>query len=580
MSAKQLTVIGLDIGDGESALASLDLTKGEVATGTAGIFTRPVTKERSVITAMARASGSHRRLIGEEAVAATGAIQFSVNFKHAPDPYDLGTPDPVLFAQTLLSEFFRHTGKSMQNSIVYIGHPAGWPAEAVETYRAHFASNNLTVRLMPESQSALVHVRDRQAGRAGRLGRVLVIDIGSSTTDCTMVEDMEPRNLDLGADLGCQQIDRELQDLVIAALKEPDFVTALGIDGGRDLLLLACRRVKEAYFTKTKPKMLALGGPLDQRFNPIIDKAFGWLTAVDIADVIDSPGGWAERYRDLLTAVSQQIGVDPELIVLTGGGSRMTFVRVLTQQVFPTAEIEDDPEPSFSVVRGLASNGRHRFNVEAFREEIAAIADDPAIPVVVNEAIDNIVAVLKEELERLSKDNPKSAIEAAQNLAARSTEPDSAKVAQLNEALAAALSSRVLDTCRKYGAEDQAITFTPDLPHFTSDIVKMASSRATPAAMPPQAAEHGIKAIKWAWQKATNRPVKRAEEFAVMGVVFLGAIAYALWRDNQQGKAVPHLDTAAIKVTPEERERFVAGVRESIATQLSARAEAIERFLA
>ena len=320
------TIIGLDIGDGESTLAYVSVAGGD-PTARPAVYQRKVTGERSIVTAMAKDPETGRRLLGEEAVLTGEAVQFSVNFKEPPRPNRLETPDEVLFAQSLLEEYLTDSGLPGEDCVVYVGHPTGWPAASTTAYAKHFGALGMEVRLMPESHSALVHVRDRRAAGHPWYDRVLVIDIGSSTTDCTLVEDMTPHNIGLGADLGCRLIDRELAAMVRSGLKSPGFAAALGHSRGPSMLLLACRRVKEAKFSGTEPALLAFGTVQDERLDPIVDGAFGWLDGVGIMDVVTAPGGWAERFRALLGQVRDEVGAAraPELVVLSGGGSRMPF---------------------------------------------------------------------------------------------------------------------------------------------------------------------------------------------------------------------------------------------------------------
>jgi molecular chaperone DnaK (HSP70) len=130
---------------------------------------------------------------------------------------------------------------------------------------------------MPESQSALLHVRDRGHDER-QLERVPVVDIGSSTTDFTIVEDFSPRNLVVGAALGCRQIDEQLAGLVRAALHhDPAVMEALTAPGGMDFLLLACRWAKEAQFSGVSRRLMDLRESCEERFRMQLSRSpAGW----------------------------------------------------------------------------------------------------------------------------------------------------------------------------------------------------------------------------------------------------------------------------------------------------------------
>ena len=167
----------------------------------------------------------------------------------------LGVPDAVLFAHAFLGEFFAAHPDVHDSCQVLIGCPTGC-AEARAAYLRFLRTSDLQVALLPESQSALVHVWDlrrRQPvadGQPSDVDNVLVLDIGSSTVDVTMVTDLEPVNIEVGTELGCADIDRELADLAQTALAaDPAFQVAMMPDDAAALLRMACRRAKEAQFT-------------------------------------------------------------------------------------------------------------------------------------------------------------------------------------------------------------------------------------------------------------------------------------------------------------------------------------------
>lgn len=92
------------------------------------------------------------------------------------------------------------------------------------------------------------------------------------------------------------------------------------------------------------------------------------LRAVDVEKLVSEPGGWKQRLRTELEEVREHLDeAQPELVLTTGGGSRMPFVRDLCEEVFPDAAVAEVAEPALSVARGLASYGRWRSRVDAFR---------------------------------------------------------------------------------------------------------------------------------------------------------------------------------------------------------------------
>ena len=306
--------IGLDIGDGESCLLWIDTTDPDAQ---AQLYQRTRPPESTVLTALARnGQPPYEWIFGEAALLARDAIQFEVNFKRMPSAAQLGVPDAVLFAHAFLGEFFAAHPEVQDSCQILIGCPTGWPAEARTAYLRFLRTSDLQVALLPESQSALVHVWDlRRRQRVGEgqpsvVDNVLVVDIGSSTVDVTMVTDLEPVNIEVGAELGCADIDRELARLAENALAaNPAFQTAMAPGDAAALLRMVCRRAKEAQFTGQELLLHDRPDSLNQRFAEIYASSLGWLRVQDIPLLVDQR--WAGPFRALLEEVAATLRHPP-----------------------------------------------------------------------------------------------------------------------------------------------------------------------------------------------------------------------------------------------------------------------------
>lgn len=373
-------VIGLDLGDGESAIAWADVEDRRRVR----LYTREG-DETSVVTAIARDGDG--RVIGERALRKADAREVLTNFKTMPSRTGVGLVEPldsVEFAYWFVKDF---AGKhpdiaAPDNCVLYIGHPAGWPADAVRIYGDQLEArlHPFEVRLVPESQSAFLHVHDESEVDPG-VRPVLVVDIGSSTTDFTLVTDDGADNLPFGQAIGCRAIDEEVMAAVVAAVPDPDDLNRLSQDDEMALLRWLCRRHKEATFAGVEARAPRLEG----RAAWVVETCWPLLAEVDVSALIDRPGGWRERLRLELAAVRDHLGESrPELVLTTGSGSRMPFVRDLCVAAFPDAEVASVDQPSLAVAKGLASYGRWRAKVDAFRAGVAALAD--------SDAVDNVLA--------------------------------------------------------------------------------------------------------------------------------------------------------------------------------------------
>lgn len=579
--------VGLDIGDGESSLSWLPTHDRAQE---ASVYDSGTGGGVAIVTALGHerlSGGAHRYVIGEAAVTAKDVVHFSVNFKTRPDPVDLAAPEAVRFAWILLTEFFSRHPEVRRNCTVYVGHPTGWDSTSVATYARHLSSMDMPVELVAESQSALVHVRDRRArSRQVRgLDRVLVVDIGSSTTDFTFVEELVPRNLPVGSELGCAVIDRALADMVREAFAgDGEFTRALDQEGAEQMLRLLCRRAKEAQFTGTDLRLQQLQAGCDARFTPFLGRSLGWLRGVNVPrDVVRGRGGWAERFADVLTEVRGLLGAaEPELVVITGGGSRMPVVRELCLRAFPEAAVENDTEPSLSVTRGLASIGRHRVTVDRFRYDIQALKGRPEIEQKVRagllDAYDRAKNTLEGRLLRGSLGDPGS-----KDIDARirqGTGMDQV-LADLRARLHAEIAPMALDICRSYGIRDDEFTLDIAPPEVISDAIsarirrlwRTLSAAEAVLNMYERMASHGVYVALDAYDLA-----KALKKRGVLGLG-LGA-ALALPAGAKAGAAELIRRTLRnARLDPAEVTRAVSDVAEQITTQMDHRAEEVERFV-
>lgn len=582
MTAEARYVIGLDIGDGESCLGWAPLDRSEPTQ----IYARPRSGERSIVTAMVQSpsDAKRRRLIGDEAVTSRGATHFSVNFKAAPDALSLETPDAVIFAQSLLTEFREHHPEVFQHGMAFVGHPTGWPPEAVAAYDRHLGLLGLPVQLMPESQSALLHVRDR--GRDEKqLERVLVVDIGSSTTDFTIVEDLSPRNLPVGATLGCRQIDEQLAGLVRAALPDDAALTeALTADGGPEFLLLACRWAKEAQFSGNSRRIMNLPASCEERFRPIVATAWTWLQGLEIPQMVAAPGGWGEDFHAVLTEVADLLGDRrPHLVVLTGGGSRMPLADQLCRKVFPPpfSIVEQDGDPESAVARGLVSNARHRANVRRFRRDVTELIWAPATK----------EKVRTEAVLALDNMKDKVADQVAPVLKARGSAANLAKHIEfgvfeakraLEESLTFYLSMRVEKICRLYGVpyrrKPLKLTLLPSV--FTDQLGRILeragkAERFTQHSMPVAAQD----LLSLALDRVRRGKFAPAVEIAsAIG----GAVASSSsgWVGDLAAREWIKRKLRLGEYSPEELDKITAEVMATITEQTNDGARELERWLA
>ena len=105
--------------------------------------------------------------------------------------------------------------------------------------------------------------------------------------------------------------------------------------------------------------------------------------------------GWREALRNSLIGARNGIGGDPDLVLFTGGASRMGFVVEDAQEIFPTARVVRGKAPELAIAKGLAWWGRARLRAAAFTAEVDALCEQPS------EGPSAIGAVVRAELPAL-----------------------------------------------------------------------------------------------------------------------------------------------------------------------------------
>lgn len=357
---------GFDLGDGESAVAWMR----------AGRRVEPQMIElrgrKSVITALA--SHPERGLfIGEEACHLSGADWLELRFKsrYLTDEAGAGALI-VMFAREILSQLMKDGRmESPQTACFFIGCPSGWPQETRAAYKKLFERAGMVhCDVVSESRAAFMFARESGELRVSDdllTLPTLIIDAGSSTIDFTFVSDLAERSLtvcDFGAvSLGGGLIDRLLLERNVRRSPERAQVEEAleRFPQYRARCEFEARRVKEMYFTQA-----ARGGAARAESAVKIYAGRKPLTldvacndadmAAILSQSVESLGAlsFKEAYENALReAVERLDGERPQIILLTGGASRMPMIGDRAKALFPDAQVLRALEPEFSIARGL-----------------------------------------------------------------------------------------------------------------------------------------------------------------------------------------------------------------------------------
>ena len=389
---------GFDLGDAESAVAR---TQREKVPQDPKIL--QVCDAQSFITAYARLVDG-RLLIGESACysadAAIRRVRFKSHFLTDPE----SAKDIRTFAAGVLSELIG-SGNLVQGEecAVYVGCPAGWRKPDRERYREIFEETGYPpVRIVSESRAALISAclsRHLQVGYDILSKSVLVVDVGSSTTDFAFIESGREVELQTAGEvmLGGGITDEML--LWESVLSSPDSAAIRQIleksESWRNYCEFAARRLKEKYFSDED----YWASRSCSRSIEILHSGSHTLTLRMDREMAEklmeapAPGLNGKSFRGAfcqsLQEIREKIG-SPELLFLTGGVSKMPAIREWCSQAFPETVVVTTAQPEFSVARGLAHCGRIDEDIRGFRKEVDDLIETSTVERIVSSHMDQL----------------------------------------------------------------------------------------------------------------------------------------------------------------------------------------------
>ncbi|MBQ7786340.1 MAG: Hsp70 family protein [Clostridia bacterium] len=441
-----MKILGFDLGDGESAVTLLD--------GDSTVEPRVLSihGHASMLSAVGMKDG--RIVVGEEASVLAGASDVKVRFKsrYLTDPG--AAADVRLFAQGVMNELIQEEPALMaQVSSTVIGCPAGWGEGRREQYAMLIESAGFpNVHVVPEPRAAFLYARHARGLRIdpGLMSHsAMVIDIGSSTTDFAYIIDGHQQELSLFGDtnLGGGILDELILKHAIAKSPDKEAIEQVMRESPawKSYCELEARRLKEKYFLDEE-KWRSV--PLTSHLVICYDQTLMLDLSLDHAamdELIHTPtqllGGrsFVKCLEDALTA-SRRVSSScpPQVVILTGGASRMAFFQQACKAAFENALLVLCPEPECSIARGLAYAGRVDEMLKVFRREIASISRGEKLSALVMESIHELYTPLAAALFESARE---SAIKAVRLWRRGGIETIEEMETQLEEAVQKAFSS-------------------------------------------------------------------------------------------------------------------------------------------
>ena len=403
-----LETIGFDLGHGETAVAKARVESIEPPE------MLEVNNKKVQITAL----GWHPELgylVGEQALIQAGVTQLKITFKEKPN----NDPNYRETIRSFLETYHRLLKDSKQidngeTSHFYVGCPSGWSIKEREDYQKLLKESGIElINVVPESRAAFM-----QAKEAGKLdydflkSAVLIVDIGSSTTDFTLVKSLSEIPLDFGSNtLGASLIDKAIFARTLAQHEDKELLERVfeSYPHHQARCELACRKAKEDYFSNEQ--LYSHSQAFARGFESINEQIY-FIPQVNkllMDEILNQPlpelddKSWFQAFREAVKEAKEQLnqqGIVPRVMLMTGGASRMQFTRQICSEIFPEpdTQVRPDAEPERCIALGLARVGRWDLRAGAFKDEINKLFNSEKLKDLIKKQIPELIGLLSDPL--------------------------------------------------------------------------------------------------------------------------------------------------------------------------------------
>ncbi len=403
-----LETIGFDLGHGETAVAKAIVESIEPPE------MLEINNKKNQITAL----GRHPKLgylVGEQALIQAGVTQLTISFKQKPN----NDPKYRETISTFVATYYRLLKESRQieggeNSYFYVGCPSGWSISERSEYQKLLQEAGISqLNVVPESRAAFM-----QAKEAGKLeyekllSEVLIVDIGSSTTDFTVVKSLHEVPIDFGSNaLGASLIDKAIFARTLAKHEQSSLLEKVFAEYPHHQARceLACRKAKEDYFSNEQ--LYSDSQSFARGFESINEQIYfiPQVNKLMMEEILNQrmpelgEKSWIQSFRDSVSEAKkklEKLDIVPKLVLMTGGASRMKFTHQICQEIFgePETLLRPDPEPERCIALGLARVGRWDLRATAFKEEVNKLFDENLLKDLIEKHIPELIQSLTEPL--------------------------------------------------------------------------------------------------------------------------------------------------------------------------------------
>lgn len=406
----QQEVIGFDLGHAHTTLALV-----RVAAPQPKVL--EITKRKVQTTALKRrysanhgSQNGYTILFGDRVFNQTPPEdELHLAFKAKPSGNPLHMKNMAEFFTAVLEDI-RASGQIQDwaNVSIIVGCPSHWEEADREQYQRLLAVPSFPKpQVISESRAALLNAiapAEVAITQEDLHNSVLIVDIGSSTVDFTLIHGMSEEPLsDFGTDIGGSFFDEEIYRCSVEHYPDPEHLAQM-LRLNRNLepkLIYQCRKAKEKYFESPEDwKVKHVPGfaeeiSVGRYFEPIVN---GETMARILQKPTRSGQPWVETFEGQLRKAQQEAnvkGYPVKVVVLTGGASRMGFIVEGIRRIFPeqSTKLIQDSEPETSVAKGLAIWGRGDILVRSFETTVDELFQS-RIPALLREKQPHLLSLL------------------------------------------------------------------------------------------------------------------------------------------------------------------------------------------
>lgn len=386
-------IIGIDFGHGETSARFYNLQNEDQE----DIDILPGQKVIKSAVAILRQEGVETICVGDSAIQkAPMAIDFQVSFKKRPSEMKPEERKRMISFMKGVYEGIldRHPDYKTREHRVFIARPSQdkiWKNEEPE-YIAMAEEAGLPVAgIQKESRAAYFRARTQPDSKIDNQVEkgVLIVDFGSSTIDFTYLNKDLSQPIDDGANLGANAVETSLLKYALSHPQDqimPEFAKIYGCEtksNAYNQLLYKFRVAKEEFYGKKLPNF-SVGIDYSLVTSAERRQLTGWggitLTKSDVRKILESEeyGKYIPEVETVVKKFKEDKLKDQEVacVYLTGGASRMDFVREIFMKIFNlnAEQCPSDDNPSLIVSQGVAHLSYADYKTQEKEKELRAKA--------------------------------------------------------------------------------------------------------------------------------------------------------------------------------------------------------------